>query len=103
MQNIFLKLKPRGKIRLSTKRILIATGGFCLLLAFSLIVIINVSDWRDARAAVNGDYRSIATGDWNDIATWQKFNGTSWIAATAIPSSGDGVIEIQNGHIVTIN
>src|SRR5687768_16881921 len=51
-----------------------------------------------------GDYRSnAATGDWNVAATWQRFDGTVWVAAVAAPSSTDGVITILNPHTVTIN
>lgn len=51
---------------------------------------------------VTGDYRSFATGNWNNVNTWQRFNGTSWInPAPTSPTSTDGVITIRNGHTVT--
>lgn len=50
-----------------------------------------------------GDYRSAAvTGDWNNIATWETFDGSTWIAATVPPTSTDGVITILSGHTVTV-
>lgn len=49
-----------------------------------------------------GDYRSLASGNWNATTTWQRFNGTNWVAATSYPSSSDGAITIRDGHTVTI-
>ncbi len=50
---------------------------------------------------VPDDYRSVATGHWDDAGTWQRFNGTDWVAATRPPSSIDGVVTVRNGHVVT--
>ncbi len=50
-----------------------------------------------------GDYRSAATGNWNSTSTWERFDGSSWVAAVATPTSSDGVITIRNGHTVTIS
>ena len=30
-------------------------------------------------APANGDYRTAASGDWNDNSTWQTFNGSTWV------------------------
>ncbi len=50
----------------------------------------------------NGDYQSFQTGNWNDPATWNVWNGCSWVAAGAAPSSADNVITILTGHVVTV-
>src|ERR1700686_724778 len=47
-----------------------------------------------------GDYRSTVSGNWNDIATWETFNGTTWVAASETPTSADGVITIRDPHTV---
>lgn len=49
-----------------------------------------------------GDYRSLTSGNWNATTTWQRYNGTGWVAATSYPSSTDGAIHIRDGHTVTI-
>jgi len=56
-----------------------------------------------AFAQAAGDYRSAATGNWNANATWQRFDGTSWVAASATPTSTDGAITIRTGNTVTIS
>ncbi len=51
----------------------------------------------------SGDYRSIASGNWNNAAIWETYDGTNWVAAATSPSSSNEVIVIQTGHYVTIN
>ncbi len=43
-----------------------------------------------------GDFRSNVspTGLWNDVNSWQMYNGTSWGTAPHAPTSADGVITI---------
>ncbi|MFI5261915.1 MAG: signal peptidase I [Candidatus Limnocylindrales bacterium] len=48
------------------------------------------------------DYRSVTTGPWGDPATWERYNGTAWVAATRPPASIDGVVTIRTGHTVTV-
>jgi hypothetical protein len=54
----------------------------------------------------NGDYRTLATGNWDVITTWEKFNGTSWIPCPAGDYPGAlavaGTVNILNGHIITL-
>ncbi len=49
-------------------------------------------------------FRSAGNGNWNANATWEMSlnGGTSWVAATATPTSADGAITIRNGHTVSI-
>lgn len=58
----------------------------------------------------NGDYRSLQTGAWNSTATWQVYNGTTWVAATSYPgqntsvgNQGDYKAIIQAGHHITVS
>ncbi len=56
-------------------------------------------------AQTSGDYRTatgLTTGNWNSTSTWETYNGTSWVAASSTPTSGNGVITIRNGATVTI-
>jgi hypothetical protein len=56
-------------------------------------------------ASINlGQYRSITTGNWNNIATWEVScdNGSTWSNATQTPTSNDGTITVRNTHTVTV-
>ncbi|HYG17497.1 MAG TPA: hypothetical protein VD816_01155, partial [Ohtaekwangia sp.] len=55
-----------------------------------------------AFSQVLGDYRSNQSGNWNVPATWQRFNGITWVAATATPTNLSGSITIQSAHEVTV-
>jgi PKD domain len=48
------------------------------------------------------EYRSFQTGIWSQINTWERFNGSIWVAASTIPTISDNVT-ITSTHTVTIN
>jgi len=73
-----------------------ATGMNSIYASGSSFVIGNV-----ATTATNS-YRSVATGNWNATATWQRYNGTSWVAAAAVPDSTVQSIELQSPYTVTM-
>ena len=52
-----------------------------------------------------GDYISVANGNWSNIATWERYNGTTYVAATDYPgqNTGTGEVIIAAGHAVTLN
>ena len=54
--------------------------------------------------ASNGDFRSIATGNWDNYLIWEKFSG-SWVAALPgeYPNSQLSAVTIQAGTTVTLN
>jgi hypothetical protein len=72
-------------------------SNFTLLLIFAACF----SSFNSSGQSV-GDYRSIATGNWATLATWQRFDGAIWVAAPSAPTSADGVITIRSPHTVTI-
>ena len=51
-------------------------------------------------APANGDYRTAASGDWNDNSTWQTFNGFIWVAASDTPTTQN--VTVRNGHTVDV-
>ncbi|PKQ46518.1 HYR-like domain-containing protein, partial [Confluentibacter flavum] len=59
-------------------------------------------------ADVTGDFRSIGSGDWDDPASWEVFNGATWDTATEYP--GENIktppypnVTIFTGHTITID
>jgi hypothetical protein len=49
----------------------------------------------------SGDYRSIASGNWNAASTWEVYDGSTWSAASVAPTATNNVF-IQIGHTVTL-
>jgi hypothetical protein len=49
-----------------------------------------------------GTYRSITSGNWADLGTWEVYDGTSWVAAIVAPSVASGLIIIQPPNTVTV-
>ena len=56
----------------------------------------------DTNSILTNSYQSVATGNWNAIATWQRYNGTSWVAAAVVPDSTVQTITLQSGFAVTV-
>jgi hypothetical protein len=56
-----------------------------------------------APAASVGDYQCINTGNWSDNSIWQTWNGSSWVAASAAPSTDAiaNLITISGTNLVT--
>ncbi len=52
----------------------------------------------------NKTFRSVISGNWNVLTTWQQSTnaGTTWTAAAALPLITDGSVLIQSGHTVTL-
>lgn len=61
--------------------------------------------WASVTPAAPTPYRSLASGNWNATATWERSTdgGTSWVAAIATPTDADGAITVRNGHTVTVS
>lgn len=52
----------------------------------------------------NKTFRSINSGNWNVLTTWQQSTngGTTWVAAANLPLITDGSVLVQSGHTVTL-
>lgn len=52
--------------------------------------------------AATDDYRTKAAGNWSDYTTvWERYNGSAWAAATASPSSANGIVNVT--HTVAVD
>lgn len=56
-------------------------------------------------AQVAGDYLAVTSGNWTTLATWERYNGTAYVAATDYPgqNTGTGEVIIEAGLAVTLN
>jgi endo-1,4-beta-xylanase len=59
--------------------------------------------WLREYLRLPGSYRSLQSGNWNDVSTWEQYNGTSWVSpVSASPSAIQALITIQSGHTITV-
>ena len=49
-----------------------------------------------------GDYRTKASGNWSSSSTWEKWDGSGWVACSSgdVPNVSTASVTIQNGHTV---
>ena len=48
-------------------------------------------------------YRSTASGLWHNASTWQRFDGTNWVAAMTYPTATNSTsIQVRSPHTVTL-
>lgn len=55
-----------------------------------------------AQTPKDGDYRTVASGNWSDITKWQVRTASSWGAAATAPTATT-TIYIQTGHTITVD
>ncbi|HOH97878.1 MAG TPA: FlgD immunoglobulin-like domain containing protein [Candidatus Cloacimonadota bacterium] len=69
-----------------------------------IITLLCVVPWLVLAQSIN-DYRSVdnATGSWDQLAVWQRYNGNAWVAASSSPNAGNAeLITVRNGANITI-
>lgn len=69
-----------------------------------IITLLCVVPWLVLAQTMN-DYRSVdnATGSWDQLAVWQRYNGNAWVAASSSPNAGNAeLITVRNGANITI-
>jgi len=64
----------------------------------SLILFLSASIFPQA----SGDFRSNGQGKWNAAGTWQTYNGSAWVNASAAPTGSEN-ITIQASDSVDVN
>ncbi len=60
--------------------------------------------WLRQYLTSKNTFKSFQNGNWEDLTTWQEFDGTQWVnPASKIPDASSDVITIQNNHTITLN
>jgi hypothetical protein len=67
-------------------------------MAISILLVFHAS----APGATTNDYRTVSSGDWSTVGAWERYNGSSWVAAVAAPTSAANAIAIRNGHSIEV-
>lgn len=52
-----------------------------------------------------GDFRSVSTGEWTALSTWQTYSTTGWVAAANYPgqNAGNYAVTIEQGNSISIS
>jgi hypothetical protein len=69
----------------------------------NLLLIISLFSITALHAQTAGDYRSIASGDWNVVTNWERFDGAVWQPAATAPASTDGIVTVVSLNVITAN
>ncbi len=70
----------------------------------ALFVWILIFPFCAVYAQTQFDFRSVQSGNWNSLSTWEYYNGAAWIPALYAPAaSGANQVDILNGHIISVN
>jgi hypothetical protein len=75
----------------------IMTQFWKILFVIAFFIFIEQNGWGQ----VSGDFRSIATGNWNVTTIWESYDGSTWSATSTIPTASNNVY-LQIGFIVTL-
>ncbi len=86
------KIRTRQRTYLTTRIVIVATATVSALSVFMLFIYFNFSEIKDTKAFSSGDYRVVASGNWDDTNVWEIFDGENWNSASEPP--GDGVRNI---------
>jgi len=92
------KIKPRQRVFLSTRMKIVVGTAVSLLGVFLLIIYFNFFDIKDTRAFSTGDYRTIGSGNWDDVSVWEVYDGENWSPAMEPPGDGVRKILVTNGQ-----
>ncbi|UWX62559.1 hypothetical protein N0B40_09755 [Chryseobacterium oranimense] len=69
-------------------------------------ILILIISTQIIKAQVMGDYKSVATGNWTTLSTWNYYNGTAWVAATSYPGQNTSPVAsnvtISSGNTVNV-
>ena len=89
--------------RLTIRQVYLAAAFAVLLIAGSVFVTINLTRSTESLGAVSGDYRTNGDGNWSTLGIWQSYNGSSWVAASSLPTSSNNIITISAGDTVVVS
>lgn len=91
------------KIFICTATILLLIFSYADVKSQNSLLSSTIENGDRSALAVTDYYRTIASGDWNSLATWESSpDGISWTAATSTPYDTANTITIRTGHTVTV-
>lgn len=97
------RIRNRQRMRTSYRMVLVVSASVFLLASVVSLVVIYMGDVRESSAFVSGDYRVTDSGNWEDNATWEVFDGTDWKPADRPPLEGIPSVVISAGQKMVLS
>lgn len=97
------RIRNRQRMRTSHRMVLVLGASVFLLASVVSLVVIYMGDVRESSAFVSGDYRATDSGNWEDNASWEVFDGTDWKAADRPPMEGIPSVVIPSGQKMVLS
>ncbi len=97
------RLRSRQRAFLSTRMKIAVGAAVSGLTIFLLVIYFNFFDVKDSKAFSSGDYRSVASGNWEDATVWEVYDGKEWNPALEPPGDGVRKILVTNGQKMVIS
>jgi len=69
---------------------------------FAAVILLNIPVSMVTAQSL-GDYRSVKSGNWNDVFNWETYDGTVWTSSDSIPQSTGSTITIAHGDTIIID
>lgn len=97
------RIRNRQRMRTSYRMVLVVGASVFLLASVVSLVVIYMGDVRESNAFVSGDYRVTDSGNWEDNAAWEVFDGTNWKPADRPPMEGIPSVVIPAGQKMVLS
>ncbi len=70
-----------------------------------IIILVLTLFYSSTFAQTSGDFRSRQNGNWDDFNSWETYDGTQWVNASAgqIPSNTTTLTTVQANHTISVN
>lgn len=73
-------------------------------IVFAFLTFFMMQELRAQIPLETGDFRTVGSGDFDDISIWEFWNGTNWVPASGKPGTGNNIfIDFQNEIRLTGN
>ena len=95
-------MRSRQKTRMSVRMKIILATSAVTALAGLLVIYFNFYDVGESKAFSPGDYRTISSGDWEDVSVWQVYDGTDWTEASEPPGEMAKNILLTNNQQISL-
>lgn len=95
-QQVFFALRP---INAKDREIIFRSVRIMKRLCFLILVMGSIlCNGQNA-----GDHRTAISGTWTDPASWEVYNGNTWMPAMGYPDNMDSAITVRSGHEIILN